>query len=153
MKNFINFIKLFELKTNLIVDDNIMLFNPYLNNINLFDIKNRRFMYNNKTKEFLLGNENLKIHFSSHAEEWGNSNAKGNFDDSLRGWVGTSKTGKYKNGVIHFAPPAKDEYLNINFNSIFNLLDIFKNFGANEKTILIGFGDKHKQKLGDILKF
>lgn len=105
---------------------------------NIHDVKNRRFMYNTKTNEFILGGDD--INRNSHAEEYSKARrdgkVKGKFDDFVRGWVGTSD--KYKNGIIHFAPNIPEEaFKDADIaDVILQTIEYFLKSGANEKTIL-----------------
>jgi len=106
-------------------------------------INNRRFMFNPKTHEIVFGGNDISR--SSHAEEWHDAGAKGDYDDAVRGWIGYG--GRYKHGVIHFAPPITGS----SFNEGFDALEMFFKHGATEKTIVRSFGKRGEEPLGDIL--
>ena len=56
--------------------------------IDIFQITNRRFMYDTQTGTLILGDEMYgKNICSSHAQEFHASKADGRFDDYLRGWL------------------------------------------------------------------
>ena len=117
----------------------------------IHDIDNRRFMYNPKTDEMILGEIHPSLAKSSHADEYHQSGARGSYDDFIKGWVGTSK--KYPHGVIHFAPPISDKALadpDIADAALKTLEKFIKN-GANKNTILrnIGGSSWGERKLKD----
>jgi len=117
-------------------------------------IQNRRFMFNPDTGTLILGFQcvgnvldNGKILNASHAEEHGESGTQEPYDDFIRGWVGTG--GKYRNGIVHFAPPLDRQHIAL-FEKAFDTLLMFKQNEANEKTIIRGFGGVWEQPLSNI---
>lgn len=106
-------------------------------------INNRRFMYNHRTYEILFGGSDIGI--SSHAEEWHDSGAKGQYDDCVRGWIGWG--GRYRNGVIHFAPPITSG----EFDAGYDALQMFKRHGATGKTMVRNFMGMGEKMVDDIL--
>ena len=112
-------------------------------------IENRRFMYSPQSGELIIGWQykgNQLI--ASHAEEYGQVGAKAPFDSFIRGWVGTGR--RYKNGVIHFAPPIDTHDIN-HFDRGFSTLEMFAANGANSQTVIRGFGDRWEQPLSDLI--
>ena len=85
---------------------------------------------------------------SSHAEEHGVVGTVASFDTFVRGWVGTGA--EYQNGIIHFAPTADGQIIEL-FDLAFSTLEMFATNGANERTIVRGFGCVWEQPLGSIL--
>lgn len=115
--------------------------------IDVLQIANRRFMYNPKIGNLILGDEVYgKNICSSHSQEFYASKADGHFDDYLRGWIGVSK--RYPHGVIHFAPAVNKEQFDRGFDSLqmFSKLD-----GVNGDTIIRGFCGLREQKMSDLL--
>lgn len=115
--------------------------------IDILQIANRRFMYNPKIGNLILGDEIYgKNICSSHSQEFYVSQADGHFDDYLRGWIGVSKS--YPHGVIHFAPAVSKEQFNSGFDSLqmFSKLD-----GVNGDTIVRGFCGLPEQRMSDLL--
>lgn len=119
-----------------------------------FDIKdvgNRRFLYNQKTGQLVLGRRDpvTKSGLSgSHAEDFHDSGADGNFDDYVRGWVGNSRS----NAIIHFAPPVTKEIMRsypAYADSAIGVIQRFIQAGANGKTILRNFNGIHEDKLAN----
>ncbi|MGI6316430.1 MAG: YodL domain-containing protein [Christensenellales bacterium] len=113
------------------------------------EIDNRRFMFSPQTGELILGKQYKgRQLYKSHAEEHFDSGAQAAFDSFIRGWIGTG--GDYQNGVIHFAP-------NISANNIpaldnaFSTLQMFSENGANENTVVRGFGNTWEQPLNIII--
>jgi hypothetical protein len=119
----------------------------------IHEIDNKRFMYNPKTKELVLGDSDLlKGKFTamkSHAEEHHESGAKGNYDDFVKGWIGTSK--RYPDGVIHFAPAILRDWFQDPkvADETLKTIEHFIKHGANKDTILRGFIERGEQRLGD----
>lgn len=93
--------------------------------------RNRRFVYNSRTGELLLGGSSVSR--SSHEREWMESGAQGRFDDCVRGWIGWG--GSYKEGIIHFAPPISSG----EFNDGYEAVQMFLRHGATGSTVLRGF--------------
>jgi hypothetical protein len=119
-------------------------------------IRNRRFMFNPDTGTLLLGFQctgnvlaNGKILDASHAQEHGESGTQEPYDDFIRGWVGSG--GKYRNGIIHFAPPIDRRYIEL-FERSFDTLLMFRQNGVNDKTIIRGFGDVWEQPLSQVFE-
>jgi hypothetical protein len=109
------------------------------------DIENRRFMYNPKTDELILGGNDINI--SSHAQEHSLSKAVGKFDDFIRGWIGSTKSGKYQYGIIHFAPAIMQEYLD---DDVFETIEHFIQHGATKNTIVRNLVKMGEYKLGEL---
>jgi inorganic pyrophosphatase-like protein/conjugative element/phage-associated large polyvalent protein/RadC-like JAB domain-containing protein len=106
----------------------------------LHDIGNRRFMFNPKTHELVLGAEGVtrRLTFASHAEEHEASGAKGQYDDFVKGWIGTSKK-EYPHGVIHFSPGVSPKLFNENADyadDILRTLELFARNGGTKKTVI-----------------
>lgn len=100
-------------------------------------IENRRFMYCARTRELILGRATTN---GSHAEEHWDSRARGKYDEFVRGWVGFG--GRYRHGVIHFAPPytVSDVADPAVAESLLSTLIVFASNGASPRTILRGAG-------------
>ncbi len=127
--------------------DGVQTINLNKENIDLSTIYNRRFMYNPKTGTLVLGKERASIEYESHAEELAKSGVEEPFDDFARGWIGYSKRGAYKNGIIHFAPSIGQK----NFEQGFETLsDLAGEIGINGNTIIRGFVGKWEQPLSEI---
>ena len=106
-------------------------------------VDNRRFIFDPVSRRFVIGAQLPKSRslVGSHAEDWFDATGSNrNFDRCIRGWIGTG--GNYRNGVIHFAPPAAH-----NLNTL-DCLSTLAKCGATKKTILRGF-DSTETKLGD----
>ncbi|MBQ2662933.1 MAG: hypothetical protein IJG16_02170 [Clostridia bacterium] len=133
-----------------VIENGIMSIDTRRDTFNMQDIENRRFMYNPETGVLLLGVQApVNTYFSSHAEEHAKSGDMTHFDKFVRGWVGVG--GKYKDGVIHFAPPIPHYYPSL-FDKGFDALEMFNNNNANGKTVVRGFGKRWEQPLADILE-
>jgi len=134
----------YESLTNLIVK-----INTEQQSFNMQNIRNRRFMYNPTTGTLILGRQyaGSNIYFS-HAEEYAKCNIPEPYDDFIRGWVGTGNA--YKDGVIHFTPAQDYRYLTL-FERAFDTLLMFRQNGANESTLIRGFGDVWEQPLSAVL--
>ncbi len=104
---------------------------------------NRRFIYNYRTAELLLGGSN--INYSSHETDWKESGAMGSFEDVVKGWIGFG--GIYNNGLIQFSPPV----YGLDMDKGYRALNMFKKHGANNKTVVLNFLKTREQTLGDIL--
>lgn len=132
------------------VENGLMLVDTRSQGFDMRDIQNRRFMYSPKTGALILGPQHAegKMIAGSHAEEHGNSGTKEPFDSFIRGWVGTGRG--YKNGVIHFAPPI-DGKNTVFFNRAFDTLLMLRENGANDKTVVRGFGKAWEQPLSKAL--
>ena len=106
-------------------------------------------MFSPKSGELILGKQYRGSALrSSHAEEHGQVGAVAPFDAFVRGWIGTGAD--YRDGVIHLAPAADGQNIEL-FDSAFSALEMFANNGANEKTVVRGFGGVWEQPLGSIL--
>jgi hypothetical protein len=112
-------------------------------NFSIRGINNRRFMFYPKSHEVMFGGSDISR--SSHAEEWYDLGATGKFDDAVRGWIGYG--GRYKHGIIHFAP----EITGSDFNDGFDTLEMFFGHGASKETVVRNFGKRGEEPLGDIL--
>lgn len=115
-------------------------------------VENRRFMYH--PDGFLImgaegtakGNGLAK----SHAEEY--HEACENYllppyDAFIRGWIGTG--GKYKDGIIHFAPPVETEPIE-RFEIAFDFIEVALEHGLTQKTVLRGFPGGWEQSIQQI---
>jgi hypothetical protein len=106
-------------------------------------IKNRRFMFNAKTGRFILGDEGTagtKTLSASHAEEYFEvTGSNAGYDSWIRGWVGVG--GRYRNGVIHFAPPI--DGMGPKSDDAFQCIKAFMSNGATEKTKIRGLKMPH----------
>jgi len=113
-------------------------------------IENRRFMFNPHTETLILGYpyKGRKV-ISSHAEEHAAADTGEAYDDFIRGWIGTG--GKYKNGVIHFAPGIPSTIPEM-FNKGFDTLEMFAKNGANKDTVIRAFGEVWEQPLSELIK-
>ena len=113
-------------------------------------IENRRFMFNPHTETLILGYpyKGRKL-VSSHAEEHATADTGEAFDDFIRGWIGTG--GKYKNGVIHFAPGIPSTIPEM-FDKGFDTLEMFAKNGANKNTVVRAFGEGWEQPLSELIK-
>ena len=113
-------------------------------------IENRRFMFNPQTDTLILGYQ-YKGHklISSHAEEHAAADTGEAFDDFIRGWIGTG--GKYKNGIIHFAPGIPSSIPEM-FEKGFDTLEMFSKNGANKDTVIRAFGEVWEQPLSELIK-
>ena len=114
------------------------------------EIDNRRFMFNPQTGTLLLGkyHPGNKI-VSSHAVEHGCIGRGEPYDDFIRGWIGVGS--KYKNGVIHFAPPITKDSVEM-FNKGFSALEMFMRNGAKPNTVIRGFPGAWEQPLSNMIK-
>lgn len=99
---------------------------------------NSRFLYDPKMANLLVTGNTLT------AEEWfAFSGSNRGFDDLVRGWVG--RGGKYRFGVIHFAPPDTR-------GAGYGALEEFVNqYGATAETVVRSYGGIFEQPLGNIL--
>lgn len=119
--------------------------------IDMQQIDNRRFMYNPKIGILVLGYQyaTTSTLISSHANELADAGITKGYDDFVRGWIGTG--GDYPKGVIHFAPCVDERNIKL-FNQAFDTLEMFKENGALEGTVVRGFGERWEQPLSDILR-
>ena len=117
--------------------------------IDMQQIDNRRFMYNPKIGRLVLGYQyaTTSTLISSHANELADAGITKGYDDFVRGWIGTG--GDYPKGVIHFAPCVDERNIKL-FNQAFDTLEMFKENGALEGTVVRGFGERWEQPLSDI---
>jgi len=107
-------------------------------------------MFNPHTETLILGYpyKGRKL-VSSHAEEHAAADTGEAFDDFIRGWIGTG--GKYKNGVIHFAPGIPSTIPEM-FDKGFDTLEMFAKNGANKDTVIRAFGEVWEQPLSELIK-
>ena len=99
-------------------------------------------MFSPKSGELILGKQYRGSALrSSHAEEHGQVGAVAPFDAFVRGWIGTG---------ADYRPAADGQNIEL-FDSAFSALEMFANNGANEKTVVRGFGGVWEQPLGSIL--
>lgn len=122
-----------------------------------FDLKqidNRRFMFDPKTKKFIIGDalgtgKSKGIH-KSHAEEYFDVvGSNDGFDRMVRGWVGAGSD--YPHGIIHFAPGFTPQ--SKNFDEGFACLMAFRSCGATGQTVVRSFMrnvDEWEQPMSDI---
>ena len=117
--------------------------------IDMQQIDNRRFMYNPKIGILVLGYQyaTTSTLISSHANELADAGITKGYDDFVRGWIGTG--GDYPKGGIHFAPCVDERNIKL-FNQAFDTLEMFKENGALEGTVVRGFGERWEQPLSDI---
>ena len=117
--------------------------------VDLHNIKNRRFMFNPNTGTFFLGKEDRlrKKHDGSHSEEFHDAAIQENFDDFVRGWIGYNKS-DYKHGIIHFAP----NICEATFGEGYDTLVMFASqLGIDAKTQVRGFIRYGEQLMKDLL--
>jgi len=129
-----------KIATKIAIASNIELLHIGRDNFNIRTIKNRRFTYNDRTGELVLGSNNINI--SSHSQEWLDSGAQGEINDAVRGWIGFG--GNYKDGIIHFAPPEQ-------FHSGYDTLAMFLKHGATKETIVRGFANQGEMTIGEAI--
>ena len=118
--------------------------------IDIQQIDNRRFLYNPKTGVLVLGHQYTAKNSvtDSHAAELAGAGITEGFDDFVRGWVGTGHD--YPKGVIHFAPNVEERNLRL-FGYAFDTLEMFAKNGAQDETVIRGFGSRWEQPLSSIL--
>ena len=134
---------------SIVLKTSLMLIDTRYSRFNIQKIQNRRFMFSPKTDELILGRQYRGSSLrSSHAEEHGQAATTTSFDTFVRGWIGTGA--EYQNGIIHFAPAADGRIIDL-FDLAFSTLEMFAGNGANEKTVVRGFGSIWEQPLGSIL--
>lgn len=117
---------------------------------NMMQIRNRRFMFDPKRRQFILGDargagKGQSIR-SSHAEEYHDvTGSNAGFDAWVRGWIGVSRD--YPRGIVHFAPPIMGD-----LDDGFSCLEaLYKHCGATAQTIVRGFPGAFEQTLDKIL--
>ena len=125
--------------------------NLKLEQVDLSNVGNRRFMYNPNTGTLLLGGEDVekgsREMVSSHAEEFHEAAIKENFDDFVRGWIGYNSR-QYRHGIIHFAP----NICEATFNQGFDTLTAFASqLHIDGKTKVLNFVKYGEQLMGDLL--
>ncbi len=118
--------------------------------IDMQEIQNRRFMFNPKTETLVLGQQYGRTSGlpGSHADELAKAGITQDYDDFVRGWVGTGRS--YPHGVIHFAPHVDVRYTGL-FDRAFDTLEMFRQNGARDMTLVRGFGAVWEQSLSAIL--
>ena len=118
--------------------------------IDMQQIDNRRFLYNPKTNVLVLGRQykETSLTNSSHAGELAQAGITEGYDDFVKGWIGTG--GSYPNGVIHFAPSVNTASPEL-FDQAFDTLEMFRENGAKELTVIRGFGSQWEQPFCRIL--
>lgn len=115
---------------------------------------NRRFVYNPNNGAIVIGTRDpvKSDDFGSHAQEFSASGAPGHFDDYwIRGWIGIG--GKYKYGVIHFAPPIRKQDFEGNpelYRAALSSIDMFKRSGAAGSTKIRNFIDMSERPLSSL---
>lgn len=125
----------------------MQLLNLKKDKIDITKIKNARFLYNSNNKELILDDDkNLD---GSHAELYYNiKNTNKNFDNYIRGWIGFG--GRYKNGIIHFAPPIdKNNYEDINAGIDF--IEQMIKLGVSDKVKIRNFGYMGEIRYSDLI--
>lgn len=133
------------------ISDRLQVINLKKNRTDLSRVDNRRFMLNPKTGTLILGDEKYghgaDLVAGSHSEEFFDSGVKENFDDFIRGWIGYTARGRYKNGIIHFAPSISAE----NFDNGFDVIQFLRaQNGVNERTVIRGFGTIGEETIKDL---
>ena len=127
----------------------IMLIDTAVDGFNMQSIENRRFMYSPQTHELILGAQYAEgTLVSSHADEIAAATPRAAYDSFVRGWVGTGKN--YPYGVIHFAPNIVSENVEL-FDRGFDTLEMFRENGALQETVVRGFGETWEQPLSRLL--
>ena len=125
--------------------------NLRLEQVDLKNVGNRRFMYNPKTGTLLLGDEdrirNRRGHDGSHAEEFHDAGIQENFDDFVRGWLGYNSR-QYRHGIIHFAPNICEATFDQGFDTLTAFADQLRIDG---KTKILNFVKYGEQLMGDLL--
>lgn len=112
-------------------------------------VQNRRFMYQPQTGTLILGYQYKGGGVvSSHADEHDKSGATEPYDSFIRGWIGTGR--QYPNGVIHFAPAIPPDNAAA-FDKAFSVLQMFSENGANENTVVRGFGSVWEQPISNFI--
>ena len=115
----------------------------------MLEMKNRCFVYNPKAGTLLLGKQQPRGIVGSHKDILYQSRVKEPIENFVCGWVGTNKK-QYKQGVIHFAENIPIDNINL-FNAGCDTLEMFRKNGANDQTIVRGFGDVGERPLASIL--
>jgi len=138
-------------KSIIIAPREAIVVNLKLNQVDLTNVGNRRFMYNPKTCTLLLGGEDVEkgSHemVSSHAEEFHQAGIKEDYDDFVRGWIGYNSR-QYRHGIIHFAP----NICKASFNQGFDTLSAFASqLHIDGKTKVLNFVKYGEQLMGDLL--
>lgn len=133
------------------ISDRLQVIDLKKNRTDLSRVNNRRFMLNPKTGTLILGDEKYghgaDLVAGSHSEEFFDSGVKENFDDFIRGWIGYTAKGRYKNGIIHFAPSISAE----NFDNGFDALQFLRaQNGVNERTVIRGFGPVGEETIKEL---
>lgn len=133
------------------LDSRVLLIDTQSASFTIKAIRNRRFMFSPDTGELILGRQykGVKL-YASHAAEHEETGTVTPFDSFVRGWVGNG--GKYKDGIIHFAPPVYVQDPQ-QFDRAYSTLQMFASYGATDKTIVRGFGQVWEQPLEGILKW
>lgn len=125
--------------------------NLRLEQVDLKNVGNRRFMYNPKTGTLLLGDEdrirNRRGHDGSHAEEFNDAGIKENFDDFVRGWIGYNSR-QYRHGIIHFAPNISEATFDRGFDTLTAFASQLRIDGKTRVLNFLKFGE---QAMGDLL--
>lgn len=133
------------------ISDRLQVIDLKKNRTDLSRVDNRRFMLNPKTGTLILGDEKYghgaDLVAGSHSEEFFDSGVKENFDDFIRGWIGYTARGRYKNGIIHFAPSISAE----NFDNGFDAIQFLRaQDGVNERTVVRGFGTVGEETIKEL---
>ena len=128
----------------------IMCIDTAKQSIDMQQIQNRRFMYNPRTGILVLGFQYAPKSplLSSHADELAGAGITKGYDDFVRGWIGTGRN--YPKGVIHFAPSVDEQCVWL-FDRAFSTLEMFRENGAQDATVVRGFGKRWERPLSDII--
>jgi len=138
-------------KSIVIAQQGAMVANLRLEQVDMQNVSNRRFMFNPHTGTLLLGDEdrerNRRGLDSSHAEEFHDAGIGECFDDFVRGWIGFGGR-QYRHGIIHFAPSICEA----TFDQGFDTLTAFAaQLRIDKKTKVRNFVKYGEQTMGDLL--
>ncbi len=138
------------------LSDGLICVNLAKDQVDLAQIKNRRFMYHPEGW-LILGAEDVVSCkkdglLKSHAEEYYEASSMEElppFDEFVRGWIGVG--GAYKDGIVHFAPhiPSRDIGL---FEKAFDFVETVLKNGFGDKAVLRGFPGAWEQTVSDVFK-
>lgn len=121
--------------------------------VDLMQIKNRRFMYHSNGLLILGAEDTAKGNKlqGSHAEEYHEASeryALPPYDDFIRGWIGVG--GAYKDGIIHFAPAIPAENI-VMFDKAFDFIEAALENGFSRNAVLRGFPGAWEQAIGSVV--
>lgn len=138
-------------KNIIMVQSGSMVANLKLEQVDLQNVNNRRFMFNPNTGTLLLGDEDKersrKGFDSSHAEEFHDAGINENFDEFVRGWIGFGGR-QYHHGIIHFAPAICEATFDKGFNT---LIAFAAQLRICEKTKIRNFVQYGEQLMGNLI--